>query len=98
MFAYPIGWIGWKLAYKLGIPLSYSYDVYYDSTCENGLPPLYIGHCVNKGLTGIFCQAENTELLQEYIEEWVTDFVKELLNTKEHINLQGNIIKLGAVA
>lgn len=28
-FSYRVGWPFWKLAYRLGVTLSYRYDIYY---------------------------------------------------------------------
>ena len=61
MLTYRIGRLGWKLAYKLGVRMSYRYEIVYDVDCKR-----YIG--ISPDIKGLVAEGDTVDEVKAVME------------------------------
>lgn len=87
-FSYRVGWPFWKLAYRLGVTLSYRYDIYYSE--ESG------DYCSSSpDIKGLYAECRTIEEVRDVMEAGAADFVSEDLNLAKKPRLRSLGVLVG---
>lgn len=83
---YRVGWPFWKQAFKLGVKLSYRYQIFYDVDCKR-----YIG--ISPDVTGLIAECDTPEEVKSVIEGNAPDLVScQIYGSKHSKSLPSDLL------
>ena len=77
MLTYRIGWPGWKFAFKLGMTMSYRYEIVYDIDCKR-----YVG--VSPDIKGLVAECDTIDEVKAIMEGNAPEIVAYQVFGAEH--------------